>query len=40
MAADFYEEDEPLGDVEAAFARGRKVYLDGNGDQIRGTSAT
>lgn len=49
--ADFYEEDEPVADVIAAFERGRKVltrrpargqtvYLDGEGNQIVGTSTT
>ena len=48
---DFYEDDEPVEDVIAAFERGRKVltappsraqtiYLDSNGNQVRGTSTT
>ena len=46
---DFYEEDEPVEDVVAAFERGRKVltrqpgrgqtvYLDSNGNEIAGTT--
>lgn len=51
MSDDFYEEDEPLENVEAAFDRGRKVltrrpgraqtvYLDSYGNEIAGTTTT
>lgn len=48
---DFYKEDGPVEELLAAFERGRKVltapssrgqtvYLDSDGNQVRGTSTT
>lgn len=49
MGNDFYEEDEPIEHVIAAFERGRKVlthqpsrgrtvYLDSDGNEVAGTT--